>query len=76
MDKMRSNIARFLTPENVKEFSVSTGATEGDLIFIIAGESKSTNSALAALRHELGSRLGLADPEMMHFAFITDFPLF
>ena len=76
MDKMRSNIARFLTPENVNEFSVSTGATEGDLILIIAGESKSTNSALAALRHELGSRLGLADPEMMHFAFITDFPLF
>lgn len=76
MEKIRSNIARFLTPEHVEGFAVSTGAAEGDLILIIAGESKSTNAALAALRHEMGLRLGLADPEMMHFAFVTDFPLF
>lgn len=75
MENIRSNIARFLTPENVKDFAASTGAKNGDLILIIAGEHKSTNLALASLRHEMGERLGLANPEMMHFAFVTDFPL-
>ena len=76
MEKVRSNIARFLTPENVKDFAVSTGANEGDLVLIVAGDAKSTNAALAALRHEMGRRLNLADPDEMHFAFVTDFPLF
>ena len=76
MDKVRSNITRFLTPENVKDFAISTGAADGDLVLIVAGEPKSTNAALAALRHEMGIRLELADPDMMFFAFVTDFPLF
>ena len=76
MDKVRSNIARFLTPENVKDFADLTGAKDGDLVLIVAGDTKSTNAALASLRHEMGSRLDLTDTDMMHFAFITDFPLF
>lgn len=76
MDKVRSNITRFLTPGNVKDFAISTGAADGDLVLIVAGEPKSTNAALAALRHEMGIRLELADPDMMFFAFVTDFPLF
>ena len=76
MDKVRSNIARFLTPENVKDFADLTGAKDGDLLLIVAGDTKSTNAALASLRHEMGSRLDLTDTDMMHFAFITDFPLF
>ena len=76
MDKVRSNITRFLTPENVKDFAISTGAANGDLVLLVAGEPKSTNASLAALRHEMGVRLELADPNMMMFAFVTDFPLF
>ena len=76
MEKVRSNIARFLTPENVKDFAVSTGANDGDLVLIVAGDAKSTNAALSALRHEMGTRLNLADPDVMHLAFVTDFPLF
>ena len=76
MDKVRSNITRFLTPENVKDFAISTGAANGDLVLLVAGEPKSTNASLAALRHEMGIRLELADPNMMMFAFVTDFPLF
>jgi len=76
MERVRSNITRFLTPENVKDFAVSTGANDGDLVLIVAGDPKSTNAALASLRHEMGLRLDLADTDTMHFAFITDFPLF
>ena len=76
MGQVRSNIARFLTPDHVSAFADKTGAGNGDLVLIIAGDPKNTNQALGALRHEMGKRLHLADPDVMCFAFITDFPLF
>ena len=32
--------------------------------------------ALSTLRHEMGQRLELADPDLIAFAFVVDFPLF
>ena len=48
----------------------------GDLILIVAGPPKTTNLALSALRNEMGRRLELPDPDVLHFAFVVDFPLF
>ena len=76
MSEVKSNILRFLTPQHVKGFAEQTGASNGDLILMIAGEEKQTNQALGALRHEMGNRLELGDPNDMAFALITDFPLF
>ena len=76
MAEVKSNIARFLSVDNVADFARRTGAKSGDLILIIAGDSKTTNQALGSLRHHLGETLNLANPNMMHFAFVTDFPLF
>ena len=45
------------------------------LLMIVAGDEKSTNAALSALRNEMGQRLGLADPEELAFMFVVDFPL-
>ena len=42
---------------------------------IVAGDEKSTNAALSALRNEMGQRLGLADPDELAFMFVVDFPL-
>ena len=75
-DNVKSNIARFLSIEEVKQFANLTSAKSGDLIFIIAGEEKATNQSLGALRHKMGDSLGLSDPDTMAFAFVTDFPLF
>jgi len=76
MSEVKSNILRFLTPEHVKGFAKQTGAKNGDLVLMIAGEEKQTNQALGALRHEIGNRLKLGDPDKLAFALITDFPLF
>ncbi|SVA34824.1 uncharacterized protein METZ01_LOCUS87678, partial [marine metagenome] len=76
MGQVKSNIARFLTPDHVRAFADRTGAENGDLVLIVAGDLNNTNQALGALRHEMGKRLHLADPEVMCFAFVTDFPLF
>ena len=76
MEQVHSTIARFLTLEQVKEVARSTGAKPGDLVLIVAGPPTVVNVALSQLRHEMGQRLGLADPTLLAFAFITEFPLF
>ncbi|MCI0840365.1 MAG: aspartate--tRNA ligase, partial [Chloroflexi bacterium] len=75
-DQIRSGASRFITVDQVKEIALRVEAQPGDMILIVAGPAKSTNLALGLLRHEMGRRLGLADPNQVAFAFITDFPLF
>ncbi len=76
IDHIRSPLARFLTIEQVREMAGRTGASPGDLIFMVAGPVRTTNTALSQLREEMGRRLDLVDPTVLAFAFITDFPLF
>ncbi len=75
-DGIRSAAARFLTVEQVKAIAHRIEAEMGDMILIVAGPAKTTNQALSALRNEIGARLELADPNLIAFAFVTDFPLF
>jgi aspartyl-tRNA synthetase len=76
IEDVRSGIVRFLTLDQVRAIAQRTGASPGDQILIVAGPSGVVNTALSQLRHEMGRRLGLADPSWLAFAFITDFPLF
>lgn len=49
----------------------------GDLIMLIADDDRQVvNEALGELRQEMGMRLGLADPHVLAYAWILDFPLF
>ena len=75
-EDIRSPAARFLSVEQVKAIAHRTEAKRGDMILIVAGQAKTTNQALSALRNEMGRRLELADPNLIAFAFVTDFPLF
>ena len=51
-------------------------AGPGDLILLMAGPAKLVNMWLSSMRNHLGERLGLADPGVLAFGFITQFPLF
>jgi aspartyl-tRNA synthetase len=73
---IKSPVAKFLSVDVVKEIARRTGAAPGDLLLIIAGPAKSTNVALDALRREMARRLELADPNVLAFAFVVDWPLF
>jgi len=73
---VRSVAAKFLTLDQIKQMAKRLGANIGDLLLIIAGKPEVVNLVLAELRQEMGQRLKLADPNMLAFAFITDFPLF
>lgn len=53
------------------------GSKPGDLILLVADDNrKAANEALGELRHELGTRLKLADENMMAYLWVVDFPLF
>ena len=75
-DGIRSAAARFLSVEQVQAIAHATEAQPGDMMLIVAGPEKTTNQALSALRNEMGRRLSLAAPNLIAFAFVTDFPLF
>ncbi len=74
-DKVRSVAAKYLTLDQVKQIALRVGAEMGDLILIMADKLKVVNTALSQLRMEMGHRLGLADPNLLVFAFIRDYPL-
>ena len=76
MEHVRSVAARHLSLEEVRGMARAVGARRGDLLLIVAGDAKSTNTALSQLRQEMGHRLKLADPDTLAFAFVVDFPLF
>ena len=65
-----------MTPLLARELSERMGAGPGDLILLMAGPLQEINPPLNALRNEMGSRMGLADPDTLSFAFVVDFPLF
>ncbi len=52
------------------------GAGPGDMVVLMAGAAPRINVWLDAMRNHLASTLGLADPNELAFAFVTEFPLF
>ncbi len=53
------------------------GSKPGDLILLVADDNRrAANEALGELRHELGTRLKLADESVMAYLWVVDFPLF
>ncbi|MCS7087508.1 MAG: aspartate--tRNA ligase [Thermoflexales bacterium] len=54
-----------------------SGSKPGDLVLLAADDDRmKLNEALGELRHELGLRLKLGDPDALAFAWIVDFPMF
>ncbi len=72
---LRSPIAKFLTDEEIAALTTGIGAGEGDLVLIVADQAPVVAKALSALRDEFGRRLGLADPDVLAFCWVYQFPL-
>ena len=75
-DGVRSNIAKFVTPEIRAALLERVGAAPGDLLLLVADEPGVVAEALGRLRLEIGVRLRLTDPNVMAFCWIIDVPLF
>jgi len=76
IEMVRSMAAKFLTLDQIKEMAKRLGANMGDLLLVIADKTEVVDTVLSELRREMGRRLELAEPDLLAFAFILNFPLF
>ena len=69
-------IAKFLSAETQAAVRVAAGASEGDLILVVADRQDTTNDVLGRLRNEIAARLGLADPNELAYCWVHHFPMY
>ncbi len=74
-EALRSQVAKFLTPEEMSAIVRTSGASQGDLILIVADKAAIVAQALHNLRMEIGKRANLIDPNVDAFCWVVDFPL-
>ena len=72
---VKSSVDKFYTPEQVKAMAEAAGAVAGDLVLILCGDRRKTQTMLGVLRIEMGNRLGLRNPKEFAPLWIVDFPL-
>ena len=75
-DGLKGTAAKFVKPEEAEAIQARTGARAGDLILFAADQRAIVNKVLGGLRVIFRDELDLADPDMMAFAWIVDFPMF
>ena len=73
---LKGTAAKFVKPEEAKAVQSKVGAQEGDLILFAADQRAVVNKVLGGLRVIFRDELDLADPNLMAFAWVVDFPMF
>ena len=74
--ELHGPIAKFLVAETPGGDPRAAGASEGDLILVVADAAEATADVLGRLRVELGGRLGLADPDELAYCWVHHFPMY
>lgn len=72
---IKSSVDKFYTEEELKKWVEAFDAKPGDLLLILSGQGDKTRKQLNELRLEIGSRLGLRNPDEYRALWIIDFPL-
>jgi aspartyl-tRNA synthetase len=73
---VKGPIVKFLGDDLAERLATRAGASPGDLVLIVADSSAVTNDVLGRLRAELGTQLGLADPDVLAYAWVHRFPMY
>ena len=72
---VKSSVDKFYSEEDLKAWASEFGAEKGDLILIMSGSADKTRKQLSELRLEMGSRMGLRNPNDYKVLWVLDFPL-
>ncbi|WP_028776491.1 aspartate--tRNA ligase [Shimazuella kribbensis] len=73
---VKGSVAKFVSEEEVTKIKELTGATAGDVIYIMADTPAAVANVMGELRLRLGRALDLIDESKFVFAWVTEFPLF
>ena len=71
----KSSVDKFYSPEELAGIAGAVEAKAGDLVLVLCGPKRKTQTMLGVLRIEMGSRLGFRDPKVFAPLWIVDFPL-
>lgn len=74
-EALRSQVAKFLSPDELSSIVRASGAQVGDLILIVADKPGVVAQSLSNLRLEIGKRANLIDPNLLAYCWVIDFPL-
>ncbi len=72
---IKSSVDKFYSQDKLREVAAACEAKPGDLVLVLCGEKRKTQTQLGVLRIEMGGRLGLRDPKVFAPLWIVDFPL-
>ena len=72
---LKSSVDKFYSQEDLKAWADKMQAAPGDMLLILSGDTNKVRKQLNELRLELGSRLGLRDPQKYSALWVVDFPL-
>ncbi len=73
---LEGGVAKFFAGADGEALASAAGARPGETILAVAGPARIAHASLAAVRNELGARLGLVKPGDFRFAWVHRFPLF
>ena len=74
--EVRSSFGKFVSEDRMKAILAKIGAKEGGLALFVADKPAVVAATLSRLRTEMATRLNLADPNVLAFCWVIEFPLF
>ena len=72
---IKSSVDKFYSEDDLRKVAAAVEAKTGDLVLVLCGQKRKTQTQLGVLRVEMGNRLGLRDPHVFAPLWIVDFPL-
>ncbi len=69
------SVGKFLDEETMKKMADTSGATDGDLVLILAGPAPDVYKQMGSLRLIVGDDFNLVDHSRTEFLWVTEFPL-
>jgi aspartyl-tRNA synthetase len=75
-DDVKASFAKAVEPEVIEKITAQLELKDEDLILVIAGDRRTVNVSLGALRLEIGKRENLMDKNKFNLLWVTRFPMF
>lgn len=72
---IKSSVDKFYSEEDLRHIATRFDAKAGDLLLLISGNKDKARKQLNELRLEMGTRLGLRNPDDFKVLWVLDFPL-
>lgn len=72
---VRGPATKHLSEAELRQILGATGAVAGDVVIFIADSPKVVANVLGRMRIEIARRNNLIDDSLLHFCWVTDFPL-